>query len=47
LKYHRAFNSGFKLALMTKDVGIAAELARGLKLKTGTEPEIVKAPSRN
>jgi len=27
-----AFNSGFKLALMTKDVGIAAELARGLKL---------------
>ena len=29
-----AFNSGFKLALMTKDVGIAAELARGLKLKT-------------
>jgi 3-hydroxyisobutyrate dehydrogenase len=29
-----AFASGFKLALMTKDVGIAAELARGLKLKT-------------
>jgi 3-hydroxyisobutyrate dehydrogenase len=29
-----AFSSGFKLALMTKDVGIAAELARGLKLKT-------------
>lgn len=29
-----AFASGFKLALMTKDVGIAAELARGLKLNT-------------
>jgi 3-hydroxyisobutyrate dehydrogenase len=29
-----AFASGFKLALMTKDVGIAAELARGLKLTT-------------
>ena len=29
-----AFDSGFKLALMTKDVGIAAELARGLKLNT-------------
>jgi 3-hydroxyisobutyrate dehydrogenase len=29
-----AFASGFKLALMTKDVGIAAELARGLGLKT-------------
>lgn len=28
-----AFASGFKLALMTKDVAIAAELARGLKLK--------------
>ena len=28
------FASGFKLALMTKDVGIAAELARGLKLNT-------------
>lgn len=28
-----AFASGFKLALMTKDVGIAAELARGLKIK--------------
>jgi 3-hydroxyisobutyrate dehydrogenase len=29
-----AFNSGFKLALMTKDVGIAADMARGLKLNT-------------
>jgi len=29
-----AFASGFRLALMTKDVGIAAELARGLKLET-------------
>jgi 3-hydroxyisobutyrate dehydrogenase len=28
------FGSGFKLALMAKDVGIAAELARGLKLNT-------------
>jgi len=28
-----AFASGFKLALMAKDVGIAAELARGLKVK--------------
>lgn len=28
------FASGFKLALMAKDVGIAAELARGLGLKT-------------
>ncbi len=28
------FGSGFKLALMAKDVGIAAELARGLKLQT-------------
>ena len=26
-----AFASGFKLSLMTKDVGIAAELARGLQ----------------
>lgn len=30
----RRFASGFKLVLMTKDVGIAAELARGLKVKT-------------
>jgi 3-hydroxyisobutyrate dehydrogenase len=29
-----AFASGFKLALMTKDVGIAAELARGLGVRT-------------
>ena len=29
-----AFASGFKLALMTKDVGIAAELARGLGVQT-------------
>jgi 3-hydroxyisobutyrate dehydrogenase len=29
-----AFASGFKLALMTKDVGIAAALSRDLKLKT-------------
>lgn len=29
-----AFASGFKLALMTKDVGIAAALAKDLKLKT-------------
>ena len=28
------FASGFKLGLMAKDVGIAAELARGLKLRT-------------
>lgn len=28
------FGSGFKLALMAKDVGIAAQLARGLKLNT-------------
>jgi 3-hydroxyisobutyrate dehydrogenase len=28
------FASGFRLALMTKDVGIAAELARGLGVKT-------------
>jgi 3-hydroxyisobutyrate dehydrogenase len=37
-----AFNSGFKLALMTKDVGIAAELARGLKLKTPFLEETLK-----
>lgn len=29
-----AFASGFKLALMAKDIGIAAELARGLRLRT-------------
>ena len=29
-----AFASGFKLALMAKDVGIAAELARGLGVRT-------------
>jgi len=29
-----AFASGFKLALMAKDVGIAAELAHGLRVKT-------------
>jgi 3-hydroxyisobutyrate dehydrogenase len=29
-----AFASGFKLALMAKDVGIAAELARGLRVET-------------
>ena len=37
-----AFDSGFKLALMTKDVGIAAELARGLKLKTPFLKETLK-----
>jgi 3-hydroxyisobutyrate dehydrogenase len=37
-----AFASGFKLALMTKDVGIAAELARGLKIKTPYLKETVK-----
>ncbi|HEX2334781.1 MAG TPA: NAD-binding protein, partial [Burkholderiales bacterium] len=37
-----AFNSGFKLALMTKDVGIAAELARGLKVKTPFLEETLK-----
>jgi 3-hydroxyisobutyrate dehydrogenase len=37
-----AFNSGFKLALMTKDVGIAAELARGLKLRTPFLKETLK-----
>jgi 3-hydroxyisobutyrate dehydrogenase len=37
-----AFNSGFKLALMTKDVGIAAGLARGLKLKTPYLTETLK-----
>ena len=37
-----AFASGFKLALMTKDVAIAAELARGLKLKTPFLKETLK-----
>jgi 3-hydroxyisobutyrate dehydrogenase len=37
-----AFASGFKLALMTKDVGIAAELARGLKLQTPFLKETLK-----
>jgi 3-hydroxyisobutyrate dehydrogenase len=37
-----AYASGFKLALMAKDVGIAAELARGLKLKTPFLRETLK-----
>jgi 3-hydroxyisobutyrate dehydrogenase len=37
-----AFASGFKLALMTKDVGIAAELARGLNIKTPYLKETLK-----
>jgi 3-hydroxyisobutyrate dehydrogenase len=37
-----AFASGFKLALMTKDVGIAAELAQGLKLQTPFLKETLK-----
>jgi 3-hydroxyisobutyrate dehydrogenase len=37
-----AFASGFKLALMTKDVGIAAELARGLKVQTPFLKETLK-----
>jgi 3-hydroxyisobutyrate dehydrogenase len=37
-----AFASGFKLALMTKDVGIAAELAKGLKLQTPFLKETLK-----
>jgi 3-hydroxyisobutyrate dehydrogenase len=37
-----AFNSGFKLSLMTKDVGIAAELARGLRLETPFLRETLK-----
>lgn len=37
-----AFASGFKLSLMTKDVGIAAELARGLKLNTPFLKETLK-----
>lgn len=36
------FASGFKLALMTKDVAIAAELARGLKLKAPFLKETLK-----
>jgi len=36
------FASGFKLALMAKDVGIAAELARGLKLRTPFLKETLK-----
>lgn len=36
------FASGFKLALMAKDVAIAAELARGLKLKTPFLKETLK-----
>jgi 3-hydroxyisobutyrate dehydrogenase len=37
-----AFESGFKLALMAKDVGIAAELARGLNVKTPFLRETLK-----
>lgn len=37
-----AFASGFKLSLMTKDVGIAAELARGLKVRTPFLKETLK-----
>jgi 3-hydroxyisobutyrate dehydrogenase len=37
-----AFASGFKLALMAKDVAIAAELARGLKVKTPFLRETLK-----
>jgi len=37
-----AFASGFKLALMTKDVGIAAGLARGLGLRTPFLRETLK-----
>ena len=37
-----AYASGFKLSLMTKDVGIAAELARGLKLRTPFLKETLK-----
>jgi 3-hydroxyisobutyrate dehydrogenase len=36
------FASGFKLGLMAKDVGIAAELARGLKLRTPFLKETLK-----
>ena len=38
-----AFASGFKLALMTKDVGIAAALARDLKLETPFLRETLRA----
>lgn len=38
----RRFASGFKLALMAKDVGIAAELARGLGLRTPYLKETLK-----
>ena len=37
-----AYASGFKLSLMTKDVGIAEELARGLKVKTPFLKETLK-----
>jgi 3-hydroxyisobutyrate dehydrogenase len=37
-----AFASGFKLSLMTKDVGIAAELAKGLGVKTPFLKETLK-----
>lgn len=37
-----AYASGFKLALMAKDVGIAAELARGLGIKTPFLKETLK-----
>jgi 3-hydroxyisobutyrate dehydrogenase len=37
-----AFASGFKLSLMTKDVGIAAELARGLRVNTPFLKETLK-----
>ena len=37
-----AYASGFKLSLMTKDVGIAAELARGLGMKTPFLKETLK-----
>ena len=37
-----AYASGFKLSLMTKDVGIAADLARGLSLKTPFLKETLK-----
>jgi 3-hydroxyisobutyrate dehydrogenase len=37
-----AFASGFRLALMAKDVGIAEELARGLKVETPFLKETLK-----
>jgi 3-hydroxyisobutyrate dehydrogenase len=37
-----AYASGFKLALMTKDVGIAADLAKGLRLKAPFLKETLK-----